>query len=238
MEKTKHKHKHKMALLREITKLFRKYKCVISSLCKPIKDEIPIVGAPVTGDVLLKEPMDNNYAVLNRGLRITPMLLIEGYFKSALQLLRRITKCGKVGDIDSIIYPVLFLFRHYIELIMKDSIQNFRKYNLEIDASSTGVPMSHRLDELWNILKSYLDTAEEQETLTAVSEIISEISTIDSNSEAFRYAYHPERGNDRIQPFFDGQLPVDLNNLEKMMCKVYCFFDGIHSLSLECGNAE
>ena len=74
----------------------------------------------------------HNYASINRGKGIRNesgmFFIIEGYREASFYLLDELIKNHNQDwlKIDSIIYPVLFSFRHYLEVVMKDTLRYHR----------------------------------------------------------------------------------------------------------------
>ena len=56
------------------------------------------------------------------------LLLVEGYRESSFLLLNELTNNHENNwlKIDSFIYPALYLYRHYLEIILKDTLRYYR----------------------------------------------------------------------------------------------------------------
>jgi hypothetical protein len=139
--------------------------------------------------------------------------------------------CEQRGfDQDFLVYPVLFGYRHYIELALKEIIRAARRL---LDEPG-GVPETHNLSNLWNTAEPLLKQVEPngQRTYEDVRECIARFTSIDPTSEAGRYPvkrdgglslpedrYHLELGQlrdvvERLSSFFDGAISQVLDYLD------------------------
>src|SRR5260370_29182350 len=87
---------------------------------------------------------------------------------------------------DSLVFPIVFMYRHYLELRLKQII---RDGNLFLGNPSI-FPKHHQIDRLWRECKVILKQVEPKvldQDLEAVEERILEFSTNDPGSMAFRY---------------------------------------------------
>lgn len=184
------------------------------------------------GDVLLKKPTQyNNLSIINRNKRLSEFLIPEGYYYIVLDTLVRIRKTTNNSEKDSCIYPLLYNFRHYLELTIKNAIRNFRIASGEIIQSQLGYKKDHSLLSLWNKLKIYIDDIKSNECV-AFEELIKELHDIDPNSFSFRYSYKGNADPDSIsEPIFNDKIDIDLENLEKVIERMHCFIEGISDLS-------
>lgn len=89
--------------------------------------------------------------------------------------------------IDVLVYPIIFLYRHNIELLLKLLIKASRSFLRE----STEKPeVGHRLHELWQtarpLLERCFDDADWSQN-SIVSTLLGEFARMDPNGEAARY---------------------------------------------------
>ncbi|MGE3760182.1 MAG: hypothetical protein AB7H97_20625 [Pseudobdellovibrionaceae bacterium] len=79
-------------------------------------------------------------------------LYARSFERAAIHLIDHITNTR--SEIDTFIYPIIFCFRHSLELTMKDIIKEGIELceNLEIEQ----VPKSHDLLQLWYLVKKIL----------------------------------------------------------------------------------
>lgn len=208
---------------------------------------------PTEKDILFKSQSGNNfdYATINsqKGLNNehSLFLLIEGYRDASSKLLNELLTAEKVDwlKIDSLIYPILFSFRHYLELIIKDTIRNYNLIDKKINSDEIGFKKEHSILKLWSLLKSRIvgnyegyDKETYKQCLaenTSVENMLIEINNLDEYSFGFRYPFqvvdYGKNINSKIVYMF-GELKIDLNNLSENMSKLINFFEGLNSQSI------
>jgi hypothetical protein len=126
---------------------------------------------------------------------------------------------GEPFDYDNLIYPILYCYRHYIELALKDIVEEHGKW--------VGVGLhdkDHKLLELWKLFLRIATTYHndpQDEAALAVSSCIQEFAQVDPGSFAFRYARHKK--TDSIIPLDFGS--IDLANLHDVMNGIANFFE-------------
>lgn len=127
---------------------------------------------------------------------------------------------GTALDRDYLILPILYLFRHYVELRLKEIIV----YGRIILGEDYQQPWGHELDQLWQdcrpicegvLGKSY------SESLDEVGRCVQEIVWLDPNSQNFRYP-RDKHG----KPMFEHHL-ICLKNLYDVVRKIADLLDGI-----------
>jgi hypothetical protein len=135
----------------------------------------------------------------------------EGYLKGAQILVRTVAETG--FDQDFLVYPVVFLYRHYIELILKEIIRQ-APYLIGRDLTDTEKKHlgEHRIDMLWNDFKpisvAIMNVAGWDELpvedVEGIDNYVRQISEIDPHSYSLRYA-HSKQGTP--------SLPKDLTHI-------------------------
>ena len=110
---------------------------------------------------------------------------IDGYKIAADELAMKIHETGV--DQDYLVYPIVFLYRQHLELILK-SIIKVSKQSLGIldDEQSN----SHNLNGLWFKSKELVEKISDQDhskEIEFIDHIISEYNRYDHHSRAFRY---------------------------------------------------
>lgn len=127
-----------------------------------------------------------------------------------------------------LVLPVVFLYRHYLELHLKELIIEGRK---ALGQPADAIPTGHNIFKLWNELKPILAQIQakpydlRKEELLAVEACIKEFSEVDERSEAFRYPVNkdgkPLLGkNTRLANL----RYIDLQHLAENMKKIAGFF--------------
>lgn len=118
------------------------------------------------------------------------------------------------GITDFLVYPIVFCYRHYVELTLK------RLHKIIADADEVNRPelWGHDLKKMWDTIlvdiNGRLDS-NEREALDAASELIAELDGADRKSQTFRYG--------QTIPF--GR--VDLSHLKRVMAKLATFLDAL-----------
>jgi hypothetical protein len=111
-------------------------------------------------------------------------LYTSGYLEAA-QLLVDATS-NKRGSLDTMIYPMAFLYRHYLELRLKSIIVE----GGELLGGRGKRPSHHNLDLLWKTARRIIEeiySKESKEPIWAVEECIEQFCALDLQSFAFRY---------------------------------------------------
>lgn len=130
--------------------------------------------------------------------------LVEQYFDAANQLIERIKR--KDCEDYRLAYPVLFLYRHCLELVLKASIKTKSRH--------------HKLNNLVEDYVGHIKERYQQDVPDWIVNRIKEFACIDPNSMAFRYAEDKYEGNIACTPI-DGDTYVDVNNLHRTMQELY-----------------
>jgi hypothetical protein len=108
----------------------------------------------------------------------------EGYRRGAALMVEHVNRNNR--DQDFLVFPIVFCYRQYLELMMKYLIrEGGHLLDLNEDFAK-----SHNLLKLWEACRSILEQVspdEPTEQLDAVTEGIEQLSAIDPLSEAFRY---------------------------------------------------
>lgn len=108
-----------------------------------------------------------------------------GYFSSA-KILAEKTLTTEMG-MDLSIYPLVFLYRHAIELSLKNVIY----FLWELNAHERKIIKSHNIIELWKSAKQMLqetrELKEDKEIIAFVDKFLQDISDLDSTAEVFRF---------------------------------------------------
>jgi hypothetical protein len=90
--------------------------------------------------------------------------------------------------VSYIVFPVVFLYRQYIELRLKEIIL----LGTRINCDEHGFPKHHRIDELWKHARPYIEKYCTHEQLSALGVCINEFCSFDSDGLAFRYPVDKE----------------------------------------------
>ncbi len=149
---------------------------------------------------------------------------IEGY-KLAPQILYRYV-CEENRDQDKLVYPILFLWQHYIEIVLKHLSISFCLAAFELPELKT----HHRLMDHWNHVRNQIEThygrsanLEAGEWYNSAGKIITELCSLTTCDEGFRYPVD-RPGQASLNPNF---RLIDLANIHQSMTKLSHLFECI-----------
>jgi hypothetical protein len=139
-------------------------------------------------------------------------LYVEGYFTAARELLE--------GPHDAFfllfaIYPVLFLYRHYIELELKGVMMAASKL---LQVRHPDFSADHDILSLWSKFKTMLPSGHEAlKNAANIERILKEMHLIDPRSVDTRYALK----RNLINPSVPAPIEINVNNLRDTMDKLH-----------------
>lgn len=139
-------------------------------------------------------------------------LYASGYGEAADLLVRHIEEHG-AGQ-DMLVYPILFLYRQYLELEIKDLIRQGRR----LQDIPGGFPKHHDIAGLWRTchqLLSEIAPDDSVEELKQIDRLIEEFAAVDPSSMAFRYP-EDKKGNDSLP----GITHINLRNVREVMTAI------------------
>ena len=154
------------------------------------------------------------------------ILMQNGYASTSVLLLNLIKLSDDSFLKESYINPVMFCFRQYLELTMKDSLLRFRLWRrkpLSGEANLDG----HNLFILWRDLKQYIEGKNKKE-VKRIERLVEELNGVDEDGTLFRYNEFltnalKEKGKTR--PL------IDIDMLYLRILQMYNFFEGINTLA-------
>ena len=154
---------------------------------------------------------------------------IQGYLRTGEILADYINEKGFEQDV--LIYPLLFSYRHHIELRLKKIIKSG---NLLLE-DGTDYPDNHRLTKLWKDSKTIITKVCTDENLEKMVEImgkidpyINELDDIDQRSDAFRYWEGTKRmGRPKNVP---NVYNINVRHFRQCIDFIVTFLDGIDIL--------
>lgn len=181
------------------------------------RDELP---RPKKGDVLFTYGDDwPNNACLNyvKGADAWGLYSV-GYRAGAERLAEYVIDQHR--EQDTLIYPIVFLWRHYVELRLKGLLDSAR----QLTDQPLKANLDHKVLALWQKLRPLLEAIEpnaDTETLDAVEEIVSQFDQVDTDSFAFRYPL-----SKKGIPSLPSELyHINIRNLTEVMQRVGSFLD-------------
>lgn len=165
---------------------------------------------PRRGDRLFRKGGRGSLA----GVTIPDLAIAAGGYKTAADAL--VGQLDESGRDDSLLAPIIFCYRQYIELRLKGIIKSTRWL------TGKEPRYVHDLVELWEPLRNELvDEAEgrESDELAVVDACIRKLNEVDPGT-AFRYPALSTLKSEVVQ--------VDLANLKAVVGRLAMFLDALH----------
>jgi hypothetical protein len=170
-----------------------------------------------------------NNACINRKVTHDLDLFAEGYKTAGDILVRHVIESS--SHQDTLVYPIVFLYRLHIELRFKEIIREGSTL-LEVDQD---FPKTHKLDKLWPMVKGVIEKIwpdEDTEELGLIEHVVNEFSGIDPESISFRY---PE-DKCGINPL-KGLTHINIRYLAEMIDEIYNTLYGVSAAISEYQDA-
>ena len=148
----------------------------------------------------------------------------EGYKSSADLLVKNALESKNIKILDTFIFPIMFLYRQYLELELKWIIIRFLEENA-CTKKKILKDISHNLIKAWRIAKPIMleyTEKKEKDDVKIVEEYINQFHRMDKGSFSFRYPIM--KNLDRI---FNKEKKVNLKIILLRMNELYHFFDGV-----------
>lgn len=145
-------------------------------------------------------------------------LYAEGYNLAGDLLVEHVGDTHR--DQDSLVYPVVFLYRQYLELRLKQIIGVGNKL-LNVPQK---IPTNHNIVAIWKKCRKILEDVAPsgpKEDLDAVEECINQFSKTDPISTAFRYPV-----DKKSSPSTPSLTHINLRNLSEVMNRISSLLDG------------
>ena len=173
-------------------------------------------------DTLFVPREDNNYGHFPAD---DDILMQNGYASTSVLLLKLIKLSDDRFLKESYIHPVMFCFRQYLELTMKDSLLRFRLWRKRLSSGEANLD-GHNLSILWSDLKQYLGAKDKE--VKRIEKLVEELNSVDEDGTLFRYnefLTKSIKNSEKTRPLID----VDLLYLR--ILQMYRFFEGINTLA-------
>lgn len=142
-------------------------------------------------------------------------------------------------EINTVIFPIIFLYRQYTELVLKEII-GYGQYLSDHHNVRQG---GHDLKNLWLAAKSYIQkhcTEVDNGEFTQVENIIFNLYKLDTTSEASRYPVIKQKssGGKRSASFPYNSEPIDLDELASRIKIVAAFLERISGFLSICEDKQ
>jgi hypothetical protein len=143
--------------------------------------------------------------------------IAEGFKRIADLAVAHIAETGH--DQDFLVYPVLFCYRHYLELMLKQLLRDARRlYDVEDDS----IPGAHSLIALWDKLEPLmLKHTPDPTTYANVRASLARFDHLDPRSDSYRYPVDKQG-----DPHLKGLHNVDLGQVSAVIERLAGFLDG------------
>jgi hypothetical protein len=146
-------------------------------------------------------------------------LYASGYLQAAKRLAKSVVDSHRSPD--AIVYPMAFLYRHYLELRLKIIIAEGQ----ELLDLKREFPQYHRLDQLWKTAKQIIESVyakDPKDVLGWVEDSLLEFSRLDQKSFAFRYP-HDKSWNKSLK----GMKYLNVRQFAEVMARVSRFLESV-----------
>ncbi|MCK4394158.1 hypothetical protein KAX17_14760 [Candidatus Bipolaricaulota bacterium] len=143
----------------------------------------------------------------------------EGYKQASDVLVAHILSEGATG-IDFLVYPLVFLCRHAIELQLKGAIRDGERL---LNRPRTRLE-HHKIDSLWRAARTVLEEVwpeGDESLLRSIDDVLTQFSSVDPSSQAFRYPV--DRKGKRTKPDL---THINLLRFHQLASTVYKLLDG------------
>jgi hypothetical protein len=110
---------------------------------------------------------------------------VEGYKRAGDKLIEELRKEPRLLGTNYLVFPVVFLYRHFVELSIKDVVA----HGTYFATGRSEFPQHHDLVALWREARKVFERIRGcgPEDLDAVGSLIAELNAIDPQSFSFRY---------------------------------------------------
>ena len=173
---------------------------------------------PKKGDALFSKDL-TDFNTTACFFKMSSTLYATGYKRAADILVDTLRKqgCGQ----DFLVYPIIFMYRQYLELQLKEIIA----YGRQLVDDLSDIPTHHDLGLLWREAREHIKNRwpdQPEDDLNIVGACIKEFSAADPLSTAFRYPAD-KRGNSSIK---DMQHNLDVGKFSDVMGRISSLLEG------------
>jgi hypothetical protein len=173
---------------------------------------------PQPTDSLFTPGSDCQTDALLDGLGDWFLAYATGYKIAADAVVERVE--AREASADTVGYAVCFLYRHYVELMLKGLIN----VGAMLDNKKPDYPKNHEIDALWRECRPLIERAYpegEKADTDAVEQCINELASMDPSGQAFRFA--EDKFGKRALPRV---AQISLTNMRDVMNRMAGFLEG------------
>lgn len=178
--------------------------------------------SPRKADVLFRSDLTETRAHASLDSDSSEFAYSRGYRTAARLLTEHVLEAGL--DKNSLVFPILNLYRHHIELILKRLIVTGAfLVGKELSTIETERLLTHRLDQLWSnfcpILEAVCDrvgwTPPTQEDIEGIHSYIQQMTKVDPDGQSSRYSVS-KKGDRSIPHVTNINLRVFADGMERL----------------------
>ena len=158
-----------------------------------------------TDDIVREDAWSGPFGLMIGGMSLPTKPELSQQFFNAANLLVESIKQREIEDYK-LVNPILFLYRHSVELMLKSVIMNDVNH--------------HKLDVLADNLARIIKERSGKEVPAWVIARLKELAKFDPNSTAFRYAENRDKTTNKYVSV-DGEIYVGLIHLQQAMMALY-----------------
>jgi hypothetical protein len=145
--------------------------------------------------------------------------IAEGFKRIADLAVAHVEQTGH--DQDFLVFPILFSYRHFLEVMLKQLIRDARRL-LDEDGA---VPGTHNLDALWDMAEPLLRRLQDSpDTYRSVRSSLARFNELDPRSDSFRYPVDKTGA-----AHLPGLYSIDLGQVRAVVERLAGFLDGASS---------
>lgn len=149
--------------------------------------------------------------------------IADGFIAAAERIVSTLEEGHDERFADKYLFPVGFLYRHYLELSMKEIISLGQKLRM-LNSDETAI-RTHDLRLLWQkarrVIVSFWEE-HDKEPVDAVERVVEQFYTVDDTGQGFRYS-RDTKGKITLSK---APRIVSLSEMKKVMRGIARFFDG------------
>ena len=153
---------------------------------------------------------------------------VLGYKEAADRIIINVIENSDDVLFDTIVYPVMFLYRHYLEIMFKELLEEFRSLHSKEYSTDKDPIGKHNLTNIWQELRQIIEAAwGQEENLSFFEDVgnrVDEFHKIDEKSMAFRYPF--DRKNAPFFPVEEKVLKINLIQVKNIIDAITDVFNG------------
>lgn len=156
---------------------------------------------------------------------------IEGYKNAADSLIDSAIINKDISFSNTVVFPIIFLYRQFIELSLKQIYIVFCKGERELKQKN--INNKHDLLAIWDLIEADLYIDSDNEIIKIVKKYIVQYHNFDKKAEKFRYPI-----DKNFNKSIESEGKINLPNLKKRMQELKNFFYGNYDVLDELNNFE